>query len=94
MKFRKVLLIFSLIICVVAFAGCTASTQRSCKSCSSDLAGGLNRVVNIYSLDGTLIATYEGLIDIDDNENGIHSPRHDNLKKIDAVLGCDVKDII
>lgn len=27
-------------------------------------------------------------------ENGIHSPRHDNLKKIAAVLGCDVKDII
>lgn len=32
--------------------------------------GGLNRTVNVYTLDGKLIATYEGKIDIDDNSNG------------------------
>ena len=32
--------------------------------------GGLERTINIYTLDGTLIATYEGKIDIDDNSNG------------------------
>ena len=34
------------------------------------MAGGLYRVVNVYSLDGKLIATYEGKIDIDNNTNG------------------------
>ena len=32
--------------------------------------GGLERTINIYTLDGKLIATYEGNIDIDDNSNG------------------------
>ena len=32
--------------------------------------GGLERIINIYTLDGKLIATYEGKIDIDDNSNG------------------------
>ena len=31
---------------------------------------GLERTINIYALDGKLIATYEGKIDIDDNSNG------------------------
>jgi hypothetical protein len=49
--------------------GC-ASCERELKSCNSDVAGGLYRVVNIYTYDGLLIATYEGKIDIDDNSNG------------------------
>lgn len=32
--------------------------------------GGLERTINIYTLDGKLIATYEWKIDIDDNSNG------------------------
>lgn len=54
----------------LGLTGCTASCERELKSCSSDMNGGLQRVVNIYTLDGELIATYEGLIDIDDNSNG------------------------
>lgn len=54
---------------VFAFTGC-ASCERSCKSLASDMNGGLNRVVNIYTYGGELIATYEGKIDIDDNTNG------------------------
>ena len=50
-------------------AGC-ASCQRELKSCNSDFSGGLQRVVNVYSYNGTLLATHEGLIDIDDNDNG------------------------
>ena len=53
----------------LAFAGC-ASCQRELKSCNSDFSGGLQRVVNVYSYNGTLLATHEGLIDIDDNDNG------------------------
>lgn len=47
-----------------------ASCERELKSCQSDVSGGLNRIVNVYSLDGDLIASYEGLIYIDDNQNG------------------------
>lgn len=32
--------------------------------------GGLERIINVYTLDGKLIATYEGNVDIDDNFNG------------------------
>ena len=52
-----------------AFGGC-ASFNRSLKSCNSDISGGLYRTVNVYSLDGKLLATYEGKIAIDDNDNG------------------------
>ena len=32
--------------------------------------GSLDRILNVYTIDGKLIATYEGKIDIDDNSNG------------------------
>lgn len=69
MKFRKFLVALIMGVSIIGLAGC-ASTARACKSCNSNMNGGLNRIVNIYSLDGNLIATYEGLIDIDDNSNG------------------------
>ena len=50
--------------------GC-ATWQRSCKSCQSEMAGGLNRTVNVYSYDGTLIATYTGKIDVEENESKV-----------------------
>ena len=72
-NFRKtlvrILALTLLLVSLFAIGGC-ASCGRSCKSCSSDINGGLYRVVNIYSLDGKLLATYEGKIDIDDNTNG------------------------
>lgn len=58
-----------LIVSLFMFGGC-ASCSRSLKSCSSDISGGLYRTINVYSLDGKLLATYEGKIDIDNNENG------------------------
>lgn len=63
--------IFAIMALFGAFGltGC-ASCERELKSCNSDLTGGLYRVVNVYSLDGDLIASHEGLIDIDDNANG------------------------
>ena len=54
---------------LLGLTGC-ASLERGCKSFSSDLNGGLERVVKVYSLDGDLLAVHEGLIDIDDNTNG------------------------
>lgn len=68
-NWKKYLVTFILTTMLVTFAGC-ASTARACKSCSSNLNGGLYRIVNIYTPTGELIASYEGLIDIDDNTNG------------------------
>ena len=54
-------------------SGCTgcATWQRSCKTWESEMAGGLNRTVNVYTYDGTLIATYTGRIDIEENESKV-----------------------
>lgn len=69
MKFKKFLVGCLLCVSIIFLAGC-ASAQRACKTCNSNVNGGLERTVNIYSLNGELIATYEGKIDIDDNTNG------------------------
>lgn len=46
------------------FAGCTASCEREFKSCNSDLAGGLERIVIVYDMSGNEMARYEGKIDL------------------------------
>ncbi len=68
-KVFKIIAGILLLASLFAFGGC-ASCSRDLKSCSSDINGGLYRTVNVYSLDGKLLATYEGKIDIDDNANG------------------------
>ena len=63
----------AVIIACAVLAGCTgcATWQRSCKTCQSEIAGGLDRTVNVYSYNGTLIATYKGRIDIEENESKV-----------------------
>lgn len=51
--------------------GCTSEWNRSVKDMESNFSGGLNRIINIYSLDGNLIASHEGKVDIEDRENSI-----------------------
>lgn len=67
--FFRTMAILCLLVTFFVFSGC-ASCDRQLKSCNSDINGGLERVVNVYSYDGDLIATYEGKIDIDNNQNG------------------------
>lgn len=66
---KKVLLIVIGFLSGAFLCGC-ASMARTTKSWSSDMNGGLDRILNVYTIDGKLIATYEGKIDIDDNSNG------------------------
>ena len=66
---KKVLLIVIGFLSGAFLCSC-ASLERAQKSWSSDMNSGLERTINIYALDGKLIATYEGKIDIDDNSNG------------------------
>lgn len=75
---RKVKLILlavlcAAMLCLTLLGGCTgcATWQRSCKSCQSEIAGGLDRTVNVYSYNGELIASYTGKIDIEENESKV-----------------------
>jgi hypothetical protein len=55
---------------IIFFTGCSESCKRDLKSCQSEYDGGLNRVINVYSMNGKLLATYEGKVDVDNNNNG------------------------
>ena len=75
-KTKKIILaavLFTVILGSLIFSGCEgcATWERSCKTCQSEMTGGLNRTVNVYSYDGTLIATYSGRIDIEENESKV-----------------------
>lgn len=65
---KKILLIILPLLILVT--GC-ASWDRGWKTLGSDITGGLDRVVNIYSYNGEKIATYEGKIDLQTNESKV-----------------------
>jgi hypothetical protein len=69
MKIFKIILLVSIVIIVLT--SCTASCEREFKSLGSNLSGGLDRIVNIYSYDGKLLNTVEGKIDIQIAENKV-----------------------
>lgn len=41
------------------------------KNWDSNVNGGLNRIVNVYDYTGNKIATYEGKIDVQQNESKV-----------------------
>lgn len=47
----------------LGLCGC-ASLERDCKSCKSELNGGLERTVIVYDLNGNEMARYEGKLDL------------------------------
>lgn len=64
------------IICI-AIIGSLMSQITGCASCGrawvdlkSDVGGGLDRVINVYTANGDLIAQYEGKIDLEMTEGG------------------------
>ena len=66
--------VLAVIFCaMLVLSGCTgcATWERSCKTWQSEVTGGLDRTVNVYSYDGTLIASYTGRIDIEENESKV-----------------------
>jgi len=59
-----------LLVVVVMLMGCTAGQQRELKTIQSSWAGGLERTITVYNYDGSVLATYEGKIDIQSSEGG------------------------
>lgn len=69
--YMKRLLGFAMMVLLsLSLTGC-ASCNRMVKDWKSETSGGLDRTINIYSLDGKLITSHTGKIDIEDRENSI-----------------------
>lgn len=63
-------IIIILITILLGLTGCS-SWDRTVKNWNSDLSGGLDRTVNVYTYNGEKIATYEGKIDLQMNESKV-----------------------
>lgn len=68
MKHIKTILIT--VMLAVMLTGC-ASLSRGMKDIDSDLRGGMDRIVTVYTADGQILKTYEGKIDLASTEGGI-----------------------
>lgn len=71
MKKKEKIIIAGTILLLVAIIFNSASLSRAIKTIRSDVSGGINRNVKVYSYDGKLIKEYEGKIDIQENENKV-----------------------
>lgn len=64
------LIIGTLSIAALGMNGCS-SCSRSLKSFDSDMSGGLNRTVTVYTNDGIPIKSWDGKIDLSKSEEEI-----------------------
>ncbi|MGN1175774.1 MAG: hypothetical protein ACI4S1_09980 [Roseburia sp.] len=66
---KKKIAVFALLAAMVlALSGC-ASWSRTWKSFGSDITGGLNRTVTVYSYDGDVLGQWSGKFDVSESEN-------------------------
>ena len=63
MILRNILFIVLGVLLTLGLCGC-ASLERDCKSCKSELNGGLERIVIVYDMNGNEMARYEGRLDL------------------------------
>lgn len=70
MKKKAIILALTVALSVAALCGC-ASLSRGMKDIDSDLRGGMERIVTVYTADGEVLKTYEGKIDLASTEGGI-----------------------
>lgn len=68
MKMLAVALIALAFVAVCGLSGC-ASCSREIKTFESDVSGGMQRTVEVYTNTGELLTTYEGKIDIQYDDN-------------------------
>jgi hypothetical protein len=74
----------------VSLFGC-ASMDRLGTDIKSDMNGGLNRIINVYTADGKIIASYEGRIDIETNDGGYVKFDYDGKRYV--YYNCFVETI-
>lgn len=68
MKKKILTITLGLSLCL-GITGC-ASWSRAITDMKSDIVGGMQRTITVYTADGEVIATYTGKIDIDTNDGG------------------------
>ena len=68
MKKKILEVVLGLTLCF-GMTGC-ASWDRAITDMKSDVNGGMQRTITVYTADGKELATYEGKIDIDTNDGG------------------------
>lgn len=72
-KSKYILIIAAIVIGITAIVLATLNTEsgkRFFKNVSSNWTGGLQRIVYVYDNNGNLLRTYEGEIDIQENDFG------------------------
>ena len=68
---KKRFMIIALVVGVIFTTTGCASINKWSKNWESEFGNGLNRIVKVYSMDGKLLETYEGKIDIDYEDNRV-----------------------
>jgi hypothetical protein len=66
---RKILTVLPVLLMCLCLSGCS-SCDRLKTDMKSDMNGGLQRQITVYTANGDVIATYEGKIDIEPNDGG------------------------
>lgn len=66
---KKIGLVLIMVAMLGALSGCS-SCSRAITDLKSDVNGGMERTVNVYTANGDIIATYQGKIDIEDADGG------------------------
>ena len=81
-----------IMICCLAFSatGCS-SCERAKTDILSDINGGLDRTITIYTANGDVIAEYKGKIDIEANDGGY--VKFDYKSKRYIYYNCFVESI-
>lgn len=64
------ILIFVTLFGMLWYFNNTASGQRALVDQKSEFRNGIDRIINVYTADGDLIASYNGKIDIETNDGG------------------------
>ena len=67
---KKIISLVLVLILVLATLTSCASWDRMVTDMKSDIGGGLNRTITVYTADGNIIAQYTGKIDIASTEGG------------------------
>lgn len=66
---KKIALLGILVTFMFTITGC-ASWDRLVTDVKSDVSGGMQRTIKVYTANGDLIAEYNGKIDIEANDGG------------------------
>lgn len=87
---KKIIALAMVASMAIGMTGC-ASFKRTMTDIKSNIAGGLNRTITVYTANGDVIATYEGKIDIDTNDGGYVKFDYDGKRYI--YYNCFVESI-